>query len=113
MANNTATLGTTSQQGSGKQTLTPQQRALLFAQATRQNYQTMPTQIVSAENTTVQFTLPKVRLLSRILLHVEAVANLKSSAGTITLANYSPWTILRRVSLNLNNGFSQIGRAHV
>lgn len=108
MANQAGTLGTTSQQGSGKQTLTPQQRAILFAQATRQNYQTMPSQIVTAENTTVQFTLPKVRLLSRILLHVEAVANLKSTAGTITIAPFSPWTILRRVSLNLNNGFSPV-----
>lgn len=108
MANNVSTLGSTSQAGTGKQTLSPQQRALLFAQATRQNYQTMPSQAVTAENTTIQFTLPKVRLLSRILLQVTAVANLKSTAGTITIAPFSPWTILRRVSLNLNNGFSPV-----
>jgi hypothetical protein len=39
--------------------LSPQQRAVLFAQATRQNYQTMPTQSVNAENTTIQFNSPE------------------------------------------------------
>lgn len=103
---NVNTLGTTNQAGSGKQTLTPQQRAILFAQATRQNYQTMPTQAVNAENTTIQFNLPKVRLLSRILLHVEAVATLTSTAATIQTAAYAPYNILRRIALDLNNGFS-------
>lgn len=91
-----------------KQQLTPQQRAVLFAQATRQNYQTMPTQAVNAENTTIQFNLPKVRLLSRILLHVEATATLTSTAATIQTSAYSPYNILRRVALDLNNGFSPL-----
>jgi hypothetical protein len=86
--------------------LSPQQRAVLFAQSTRQNYQTMPTQSVNAENTTVQFNLPKVRLLSRILLHVEATATLTSTAATIQTSAYSPYNILRRIALDLNNGFS-------
>jgi hypothetical protein len=89
-----------------KQQLSPQQRAVLFAQATRQNYQTMPTQAVNAENTTIQFNLPKVRLLSRILLHVEATATLTSTAATIQTSAYAPYNILRRVALDLNNGFS-------
>jgi hypothetical protein len=105
---NVNTLGTTGQAGSAKQTLTPQQRAILFAQATRQNYQTMPTQAVNAENTTIQFNLPKVRLLSRILLHVEAVATLTSTAATIATSAYSPYNIIRRISLDLNNGFSPL-----
>jgi hypothetical protein len=105
---NVQTLGTTSQAGTGKQTLSPQQRAILFAQATRQNYQTMPTQAVNSENTTIQFNLPKVRLLSRILLHVEATATLTSTAATIQTAAYAPYNILRRVALDLNNGFSPV-----
>lgn len=108
MANSVNSLGTTSQAGSGKQTLTPAQRAVLFAQATRQNYQAMPTQSVNAENTTIQFNLPKVRLLSRILLHVEATATLTSTAATIQTSAYSPYNILRRISLDLNNGFSPL-----
>jgi hypothetical protein len=82
-----------------------QERAALFAQATRQNLQTLPSQSVSGENTTVTFTLPKARLLSKIYLNVEAVANLKSTAASIALDTFSPFKILRRISLDLNNGF--------
>lgn len=88
--------------------LSPQDRAILFAQATRQNFQTLPAQRVTAENTTVQFTLPKVRLLSRIMLYIEATATLTSTAGTIATAGYAPYNILRRVALDLNNGFSPV-----
>lgn len=88
--------------------LSPQDRAILFAQSTRQNFQTLPSQRVTAENTTIQFTLPKVRLLSRIMLYVEATATLSSTAGTIATSAYSPFNILRRVALDLNNGFSPV-----
>jgi hypothetical protein len=83
-----------------------QERAMLFAQATRQNVQTLPAQTVGQENQSIQFTLPKSRLLSKIYLNVEAVATLKSSAAAITLDSFSPYKILRRVSLDMNNGFS-------
>jgi hypothetical protein len=99
-------IGGTNQQNTRQ--LSPQERAILFAQSTRQNFQTMPTQTVTAENTTIQFNLPKVRLLSRILLHVEATATLVSTAGTIATSMYSPYNILRRIALDLNNGFSPV-----
>ena len=82
-----------------------QERAALFAQATRQNLQTLPSQSASQENTSLQFTLPKARLLSKIYLNVEAVATLKSNIATITRDAFSPFKVLRRVSLDLNNGF--------
>jgi hypothetical protein len=85
--------------------LSAQERAGLFAQATRQNLQTMPTQSISQENQSLSFTLPKARLLSKIYLNVEAVATLKSNTAAIPLDAYSPFQILRRVSLDLNNGF--------
>ena len=88
------------------QQISAQQRAAMFATATRQTFQTLPTQSVSGENSTLQFTLPKVRLLSKILLEVEAVATLKSNSAAITRKVMSPYGILRRVSLDLNNGFS-------
>jgi len=90
------------------QQVSPQQRAMLFAQATRQYFQMLPTQSVSSEQSTVEFSLPKARLLSRIFLNVEAVATLKSNAGTTSIAKsaFSPYEILRRVTLDLNNGFS-------
>lgn len=87
--------------------LNAQQRAILFGQATRQTIQTMPTQQVTAENSSVQFLLPKTRLLSKIMLEVEAVATLKAGSNVaITKDIFSPYQILRRVSLDLNNGFS-------
>jgi len=87
------------------QQLTAQQRATLFGQATRQNLQMLPQVQVTQENATYSFTLPKARLLSKVFLNVEAVANCKSTAGSIALDNFSPYKILRRVSLDLNNGF--------
>lgn len=90
----------------GQEQLTAQQRAAMFGTATRQNYQMLPAQQVTQENSTVEFTLPKARLLSKIYLTVEAVATLKSKGTAIPTHDFSPYTILRRVSLDLNNGFS-------
>ncbi|PEI99654.1 cytoplasmic protein [Bacillus wiedmannii] len=84
---------------------TAQERAHLFGTATRQNFQMLPTQQVTGENTTIQFNLPKARLLSKITLNVEAVVTLKSKGTAIPLHDFSPYSILRRVSLDLNNGF--------
>ncbi|CKE76060.1 Uncharacterised protein [Streptococcus pneumoniae] len=89
-----------------QQQLSAQQRAAYFGTATRQNYQMLPAQQVTQENSTVEFTLPKARLLSKIVLNVEAVATLKSKGTAIQTHDFSPYTILRRVSLDLNNGFS-------
>lgn len=89
-----------------QQQVSPQVRAANFSTLTRQTFQTMPTKIVQGEQTSVEFDLPKVRLLNRVVFEVEAVANLKSSNATIPLSTFSPYSILRRVSLELNNGFS-------
>lgn len=86
--------------------LSAQQRAALFAQMTRQMKQMLPSQKVDAEMQTVQFTLPKSRLLSKIWLEVDAIATLKSSNASIPKSVFSPYEILRRVSVDLNNGFS-------
>ena len=86
----------TVQNGQQKQ-LTAQDRALLFTQSTRQNYQMLPRQTVSGERSTIAFTLPKVRLLSSILLEVEATATLTSSAAAIAKHRFAPYNILRRI----------------
>jgi hypothetical protein len=88
-----------------QQQLSPQQRAINFATATRQTQQMLPAQNVQGEQSTVQFTLPKVRLLSKILLEVDAVATLKSTAASITKKVMSPYQVLRSISIDLNNGF--------
>ncbi|MCU5568097.1 cytoplasmic protein [Bacillus paranthracis] len=89
-----------------KEQYSPQQRAMIWATSTRQYQQTLPTQVVTQEGMTLDFTLPKARLLTKIWLHVKAVATLKSSSGNIQRDPMSPYGILRRVELNLNNGFS-------
>lgn len=86
--------------------VSPQQRAMLFAQATRQYFSMLPSKQVTQEQSTVDFSLPKTRLLSKILLNVEAVATLKSNTSSIVRDAMSPHGILRRVTLDLNNGFS-------
>lgn len=85
--------------------ISAQERAMYFAQATRQTFQTLPTQRADAEQTTLSFNVPKARLLSKITLEVEAVATLKSTASTIKKASMSPYAILRRIAFDLNNGF--------
>lgn len=94
------------------ETLTASQRAAQFAASTRQNFQTMPTQTVTSEGGNVTFTLPKARLLSKILLTVKvnfsAFCPVSGETGLSLPANemLSLYRILRRVSLDLNNGFS-------
>lgn len=87
--------------------LSAQQRAALFMTATRQTIQTLPTKQVTSENSTVQFELPKTRLLSKIYLEVDAHVNVKATSGaTVQKDLFTPYQVLRRVSLDLNNGFS-------
>lgn len=100
-----ATTQQNAQQATKKQ-ISPQQRAALFGMATRQNLQMLPTQQVTAENTTIQFTFPKTRLFSKAYLNIDATVLLKSNAATITKNPVNPFGILRRVSLDLNNGFT-------
>lgn len=86
--------------------VSPAQAAQNFAQMTRQNFQTLPS-IAGAEQSTVQFNLPKVRLTSRIRVLVNAVVNVKHATLTsYTPAPFAPFTLLRRVQIDMNNGFS-------
>ena len=86
--------------------LTTQQRQAMFAQATRQNWQTLPQEAAHQGATTLQFTLPKARLLSKIWLDVEATVSIKHSSGTAPAVDFfTPYKLIRRCSLDLNNGF--------
>lgn len=87
--------------------LTPQQRGQLFAQGTRQNRQSIPAKAATSELDTLTFDLPKARLLSKVVLHVEAVVNVKATTGTtVQIASTGGYELFRRVSVDLNNGFS-------
>lgn len=89
-----------------KKEYTAQERALMFASATRQNLQMLPKATVTSGATRMEFALPKARLLSNIYLKVKAQVKVAHATKTsIAVDEHSCYRILRRVSLNLNNGF--------
>jgi hypothetical protein len=90
----------------GNTKLSPAERAMYFSQATRQNMQVLPA-IAGAENGTISFSLPKVRLLSKVRLLVTAVLNAQHAAlTTYAPGPFAPYGFIRRVAMEVNNGFS-------
>lgn len=90
-----------------EQRLTPAQRAELFAVHTRQHINELPAMVGLGADRTVNFTLPKTRLLSKIALVVEGELTIATAAAT-ALARFSPYNILRRVQVSINNGFNPV-----
>lgn len=89
-----------------KRKISPAERARLFAQTTRQNFQMLPA-ITSGPNQTASFTLPKTRLLAKIRVMVEATLNVAHATETSYIPSiFAPFNMLRRLTLDLNNGFS-------
>ncbi|MCM3176225.1 cytoplasmic protein [Paenibacillus sp. MER 99-2] len=89
-----------------QQQISPQHRAALFAQATRQTWQPLPS-ISATEGDTKSFDLPKTRLTSRIRVQVEAKLNVKHASATSYVPSpFAPYTMLRSIELSVNNGFS-------
>lgn len=86
--------------------ISPAERNARFAMATRQNWQMLPA--ISGElNSTISFNLPKVRYLSKVRLLVEAVITATHASNTTyTPAPFAPFSLLRKVSMDINNGFS-------
>lgn len=93
---------------SNSNNLTAAQRASMFAQATRQNMQMLPSASANTDLTSLQFTLPKARLLSSIMAWVEVKvkATHGSTGGNLKVPFADVHNIIRRWSLDLNNGFS-------
>ena len=89
------------------QSMTVQQRNALFAQATRQNIQGMAKKKITQGATTVSFEIPKARLLSKIWLEIDYKFKLKSSSvSSVNTSKLTPYAPIRRISLDLNNGWS-------
>lgn len=83
--------------------LTASQRAQIFAVSTRQNMQMLAKQTATSFPNTLQFNLPKARLLAGLYL------NVKMTFGTALGTAPDPekvGKIIRRLSLDLNNGFA-------
>lgn len=90
-----------------EQQLTAQQRATLFGQATRQNLQMLPKQSATSGATSLQVTFPKARLLSKVLVAFSCTVNVKhASETTLAAPTFAPYQLIRRISLDLNNGFA-------
>lgn len=89
--------------------ITPQQRALLFGSATRQHWQMIGTKEVTGGAQSVSFRIPKSRILSGLRLMVDADIKVTHASSTaFTCDKLTPYKIIRRVAINLNNGFSPI-----
>lgn len=86
--------------------LSPQERAAMFNQLTRRNWQTGGTKTGTASGT-VSFDLPKSRLLAGIKLMVQATLTATHVSETTYAAHEdSPFKFLNRVEVSLNNGFA-------
>lgn len=89
------------------QQITPAQRAELFAIHTRQHIQELPAITGLGVDRSISFSLPKTRLLAKIALVVEGTVTIATAAAT-SLARFSPYSLLRRVQVSINNGFNPV-----
>ena len=98
---------------SNNNNLTAQQRAALFGAATRQHFQMLGMQEVTGGAQTVQFRIPKARILHGVKLWVEGKINVKHAAGTAyNITNYlTPYKVFRLVTVDFNNGFRPVSVA--
>lgn len=90
-----------------KQNISAAQRAANFAKCTRQNQHSLMKQSADGGGSTLSFILPKNRLLSKILLSFEIKCKFKHNTKTDFngLDVLVPFKLVRRLSMNLNNGF--------
>lgn len=94
----------TTQQSNGQQKLTAAQRAALFSAATRQHFQMIGTESVSGGAQSVSFRVPKARILQGLRVLVTMELNEEPDLKD----KFAPYEVLRRISLDLNNGFAPI-----
>lgn len=88
------------------QKISPEIRARNFAAMTRQNWKTLSS-IVAQPGQSVSFEVPKVRLTSKIRLLLKATLTVThASLTTYKLANFAPWTLIKGLRVNINNGFA-------
>lgn len=90
-----------------QQQISPAQRAELFAVHTRQHIQELPALMGLGADRSVSFSLPKTRMLAKIALVVEGTLTIGTAAAT-ALARFSPYSLLRRVQVSINNGFNPV-----
>lgn len=87
------------------------ERAQYFAMSTRQNQHMLARETAATVPSTIDFTLPKSRLLSSLMVKVKYNLNVKHASKTslsTSVAKDKLWFMraIRRIALDLNNGFS-------
>ena len=89
-----------------KRQVSPAERAMLFARATRQNMIRLASQAFQ-ENNTITFNVPKTRYLSRVLMNVQGTFRVTHALNATFLpAAFAPYTAFNRVRCGINNGFN-------
>lgn len=82
------------------------QRAQNFAAMTRQNIHMMASKTVTGGGRSISFEIPKTRYLASTVLRVDAKIKIShSSKTTIPQDALTPYRLLRRCTLDFNNGF--------
>lgn len=83
--------------------LTAQQRAQLFGAATRQHFQMIGKKSVGPSQT-VEFAVPKARIVEGFRLRMKGAL----TGGSLTAGTYDVYDLIRRISVDFNNGFSPV-----
>ena len=84
-------------------------RAANFKQLTRRNWQNLGSKVIAAAGGSAIFELPRARLLAGCRIMVDATATVtKSDAAAPTPADLAPYSLVKKILLNLNNGFAPV-----
>lgn len=86
--------------------ITAQQRAQLFAAATRQHFQMIGKKSITGGAQMVEFEIPKARILHNVKLLVEAEITVSDDAPIASPV--APYDVFRLITINFNNGFKPI-----
>lgn len=91
--------------------LTAQQRAVLFGASTRQHWQMVGSQTIQGGSQTVEFSIPKARILQGMKVRASGKLNVKGSSNKALTTYLSPYKLFRLVTVDFNNGFRPVAVA--
>lgn len=74
-----------------------------FREATRQNFTELPTQQYTPGGR-LYFELPKVGLLSKLLLTFQGTLTVTAGSGACTVSPKGPWNLIKRIRIVANSG---------
>ena len=84
-------------------------RAANFKQLTRRNWQGLGSKVIAGTGGSAIFELPRARLLAGLRILVEATLTAThASDTTVDAGDLAPYGLVKKLLLNLNNGFAPI-----